>query len=209
MGWICEECGYENEFRELTQITKCDCCGEPASDQIKRNAMALINAKRREEERRLKAIEEERIAKHKQNRFEKMKKAVISVSKFIKEAVTVAVLFSVCMIAVWGTVTISSSNDVIEQFYNNIKISSSSHFETIIENNTAEIGSQLKDKYHISTKNICIIGDDTIVYSNNVCENASLIVGSDSNNTSKTQFGSNVTSIYKSILRRLRTFIHM
>ena len=32
MNWVCESCGYENEYNDESQPTECLCCGEPASE---------------------------------------------------------------------------------------------------------------------------------------------------------------------------------
>ena len=205
MGWICEECGYENEFSELAQITTCDCCGEPASENVKTKAWEKLNSKRLEEERRLKAIEEERLAKVAQARFERHQKAIISFSRSVKKAVTAIVLVSVNMIAIWAAVTINSSNDSITNFYDNIKHSSLSYYSDNVKENTSITGSQIDSNYQKDTENIRIIGDTTISRSNNASDNMPLVVVGDT----KHRFDFNVASLCESVLRRLIAFMHL
>ena len=30
MNWLCDSCGYENEYKKGSKITECICCGDPA-----------------------------------------------------------------------------------------------------------------------------------------------------------------------------------
>ncbi len=101
MSWLCEVCGYENEYSEEVKVTVCNCCGEEASESILKQAQKELDDVRREEEQR---IHLEEIAKKRE-----LKESIISnivqglkkVGKAIPVAMLATILFSVAWVAVF------------------------------------------------------------------------------------------------------------
>lgn len=52
MYWVCEECGWENEYSDAIKYTDCQCCGSPASQKNIADASKALNRFHQEEERR-------------------------------------------------------------------------------------------------------------------------------------------------------------
>ena len=59
--WICEECGYENEFSDEIKNNECQCCGTPASDKQLIEAQNQLVAYHREQERQALLKEQRKI----------------------------------------------------------------------------------------------------------------------------------------------------
>lgn len=53
MGWLCDVCGYENEFNEESHPAFCLCCGEPAPRNKIIEARRELKAYHRAEMRRI------------------------------------------------------------------------------------------------------------------------------------------------------------
>lgn len=100
MSWLCDICGYENEYSEEIKVTVCNCCGEEASESKLIQAQKELDDFRREEEQRIRL---EKIAK-KAERIEELSSNLISrikkVGKAIPVMMLVSILFSVGWIAV-------------------------------------------------------------------------------------------------------------
>lgn len=52
MYWVCEECGWENEYSDEVKYTECQCCGSPATEKNITEATKALNRFHQEEERR-------------------------------------------------------------------------------------------------------------------------------------------------------------
>lgn len=52
MYWVCEECGWENEYSDEVKYTDCQCCGSPATEKNITEATKALNRFHQEEERR-------------------------------------------------------------------------------------------------------------------------------------------------------------
>lgn len=52
MYWVCEECGWENEYSDAIKYTDCQCCGSPASQKNIADASKALNRFHQEEDRR-------------------------------------------------------------------------------------------------------------------------------------------------------------
>lgn len=71
MNWLCDSCGYENEFNEESQPTECLCCGESAPEwkilQLRQELEAYHREERQkarlEEQKRRRELRQQQIAR--------------------------------------------------------------------------------------------------------------------------------------------------
>ena len=78
MNWICESCGYENEYNDESQPTECQCCGELASEQQINQARRALERYHREQER------ERRLEQLRQEAIKQQKKIEDLIDTFVK-----------------------------------------------------------------------------------------------------------------------------
>ena len=81
MNWVCESCGYENEYNDESQPTECLCCGEPASEHQLNQAKQELEKYHKEQarQRRLEQLRQEAIKQQ-----EKIEHSIDAFAKGIK-----------------------------------------------------------------------------------------------------------------------------
>ena len=85
MNWICNSCGYENEYNDESQPTECLCCGEPATED-------QLNLAKRELENFHKELDDQkRLERLRQKAQKRQRKIEQSVHIFTKSARSLAV----------------------------------------------------------------------------------------------------------------------
>ena len=92
MNWICNSCGYENEYNDESQPTECLCCGEPATEDQLNLARCALEKYHKELEH------QKRLEKLRQKALKRQKKIERSVNSFIKSVKNLAVACIVFMI---------------------------------------------------------------------------------------------------------------
>ena len=91
MNWVCESCGYENEYNDESQPTECLCCGEPASEHQLNQAKQELEKYHKEQarQRRLEQLRQEAIKQQ-----EKIEHSIDAFAKGIK-GIAAAFMFDV------------------------------------------------------------------------------------------------------------------
>jgi len=144
MSWLCDLCGYENEFNDEDQPTSCNCCGEPASEET-------INAARREwqkyckeEKRQLRLNKRRRRKELLQRRLERGISGVICSFKAVSIASVVVFVLSLG----WVVVSMVSEKVVLselgEQLKSNVTELSCIEYPGIMKDNLSTM--DIKDK---------------------------------------------------------------
>ena len=106
MGWLCEVCGYENQFDDGVQSTECLCCGESASEKILFQARQELDAYHRAE--RAKAYVEE-VRRRRELRQQKIDH-IVKRTLFLAKATPITVVLTVVGAHVWVVLSLNSSD---------------------------------------------------------------------------------------------------
>lgn len=99
MNWVCESCGYENEYNDESQPTECLCCGEPASEHLLNQARRALEKyhKEQERQRRLEQLRQEAI-----KRQEKIEHSINAFIKGVREIATACIVVMILAVAITG-----------------------------------------------------------------------------------------------------------
>ena len=99
MNWVCDSCGYENEYNDESQPTECLCCGEPASEHLLNQARRALDKyhKEQERQRRLEQLRLEAI-----RRQEKIEHSIKTFIKGVRTLATACIVFMVLSVALAG-----------------------------------------------------------------------------------------------------------
>lgn len=99
MNWVCESCGYENEYNDESQPTECLCCGEPASEHLLNQARRALEKyhKEQERQRRLEQLRQEAI-----KRQEKIEHSINTFIKGVKGIATACIVVMILAVAITG-----------------------------------------------------------------------------------------------------------
>lgn len=99
MNWVCESCGYENEYNDESQPTECLCCGEPASEHLLNQARCELEKyhKEQERQRRLEQLRQEAI-----KRQEKIEHSLSTFVKGVRAIANACIAFMILAIAIAG-----------------------------------------------------------------------------------------------------------
>lgn len=99
MNWVCESCGYENEYNDESQPTECLCCGEPASEHLLNQARRDLEKyhKEQERQRRLEQLRQEAIRCQ-----EKIEHLMSIFIKGVKGIVTACIVAMILAVAITG-----------------------------------------------------------------------------------------------------------
>lgn len=99
MNWVCESCGYENEYNDESQPTECLCCGEPASEHLLNQARRALEKyhKEQERQRRLEQLRQEAI-----KRQEKIEHSINVFIKGVKGIETACIVVMILAVAITG-----------------------------------------------------------------------------------------------------------
>lgn len=106
MNWLCEICGYENQFDDNEQLTVCRCCGDPASEKVLFQARQELEAFRRAEKTKA-------IAETARKRKELWRQRIDSIAKgalYFAKAVPALMILSVIAAFVWVVYRFNSSD---------------------------------------------------------------------------------------------------
>ena len=105
MSWVCDECGYENEYSEDVQITTCLCCGEPASEFKIQKAYEDLIAFQKEVERKV------RIEKIRQKRLLRQKRIdrIYESSKVVVKGIAIATFVLIVFATIWVGISMYSN----------------------------------------------------------------------------------------------------
>lgn len=117
MNWVCESCGYENEYNDESQPTECLCCGEPASEHLLNQARRALEKYHKEQEcqRRLEQLRQEAI-----KRQEKIERSIKTFIKGVRTLATACIVFMVLSVAFAGF-NIYKGNVSLKYIGNNVK----------------------------------------------------------------------------------------
>lgn len=118
MNWVCESCGYENEYNDESQPTECQCCLSPASEKQLIHARRELEKYHKELERQRK-LEQLRVeAIRRQEKIERSVKVFINSMKGIAAACIVLMCLAIAIIGFnvyKGNVSLKQVNDNIKR----------------------------------------------------------------------------------------------
>lgn len=97
MSWLCDVCGYENEFNDESQTTTCLCCGEPASESKIIKARSELETYHREEEKKARI---ERLKRKQELRQQRIDRIVAWITRTVR-AIPVVVIVITIISFVW------------------------------------------------------------------------------------------------------------
>ena len=97
MSWLCDVCGYENEYSEEVKTTTCLCCGEPASERKIQQANKDLIAFQKEVERKARAEKLRQKQLLRQQRIDR----IFESSKFVAKCMSVATIVLIVFSTVW------------------------------------------------------------------------------------------------------------
>lgn len=112
MSWLCDACGYENEFNDETQPTACLCCGEAAPKNKIAKARQELNAYHREEVRKAYIEKQKRMQELWQKKMGGIAKGTIRMTKALSFTMTVIIVISL----IGSGVSLYSQNAAMEVF---------------------------------------------------------------------------------------------
>lgn len=95
MNWVCDSCGYENEYNDESQPTECLCCGEPVSEYQLNQARRELEEYHKEQERQRKLEQLRQEAIKRQERIEHSIKSFIKSVKFVAAACIAVMILSI------------------------------------------------------------------------------------------------------------------
>ena len=140
MSWLCDVCGYENEFNDESQPTTCLCCGEPAPENKIINARRELDAYHREEERKAR-IEE--LRRKQELHQQKVDRIIARTTRAVK-AIPVVAAVMVLIAFVWIGISFRSEGMTLSawnaQMRSNIDAISLTGFSEKLRDNLADIG---------------------------------------------------------------------
>lgn len=140
VNWICDACGYENEFNEESRITICLCCGEPAPESKIIKAQKELDARRQEEERKAHLERRKRIQEQRQQIIDRV---IIGITRVVG-AISVTAAVMVIVSFVWIAVSFHSEDVTLSvwniQMHSNINGLFLKEYPDQLKNNLAVIG---------------------------------------------------------------------
>lgn len=105
MSWLCDVCGYENEYSEDVKTTTCLCCGEPASERKIQQAYKDLVALQKEAERRARA---EKLRQQQQLRQQRINR-IFENSKSVIKGISIATIVLIVLSTVWLGISMHSN----------------------------------------------------------------------------------------------------
>lgn len=117
MNWVCESCGYENEYNDESQPTECLCCGEPASEHQLNQARCELEKyhKEQERQRRLEQLRQEAIKQQ-----EKIEHSFQTFVKSVRAVATACIAVIIVSVAIVGF-NVYKGNVSLKYITDNIK----------------------------------------------------------------------------------------
>lgn len=152
MNWVCESCGYENEYNDESQPTECLCCGEPASEHQLNQAKQELEKYHKEQarQRRLEQLRQEAIKQQ-----EKIEHSIDAFAKGIKGIAAACIVAMILAVAIAG-LNVCQGNITLKYIGTNIKNISVVDNVTDVTENVSE---------HLR--------ENTLEYKNNIVRNVS------------------------------------
>lgn len=152
MNWVCESCGYENEYNDESQPTECLCCGEPASEHQLNQAKQELEKYHKEQarQRRLEQLRQEAIKQQ-----EKIEHSIDAFVKGIKGIAAACIVAMILAVAIAG-LNVCQGNITLKYIGTNIKNISVVDNMTDVTDNVSE---------HLR--------ENTLEYKNNIVRNVS------------------------------------
>lgn len=136
MSWICDSCGYENDYNNDTKPTECACCGEPASQIKIMQATQELDNSHWEQERHAKLEYMRQLALKHQERIQLI---LSKLSQMVKYGVRSCVVFLVFSIVLLGYSCFKGENSTDNIVKNVGDIISIKGLNTVVENMETEI----------------------------------------------------------------------
>lgn len=151
-NWVCESCGYENEYNDESQPTECLCCGEPASEHQLNQAKQELEKYHKEQarQRRLEQLRQEAIKQQ-----EKIEHSIDAFVKGIKGIAAACIVAMILAVAIAG-LNVCQGNITLKYIGTNIKNISVVDNMTDVTDNVSE---------HLR--------ENTLEYKNNIVRNVS------------------------------------
>lgn len=198
MSWLCDVCGYENEYSDETKNTSCQCCGEPAPEVKILKAQQELDEYHYELKR--KAILE--ALKRKQEFAQQRINQVVTAIIHLIKAISIPAKVLVCVAFVWVAISMYANNMTFpiweKQMNTNVKAVAVLKKPRIFEENLNSIdiakkttiaiqnkkylaGNQIAKLSFVYTKIFTRMGnkkqDSLFLNFNNKTENVQLIIG--------------------------------
>ena len=98
MSWLCNFCGYENEYSDEEKLTTCMCCGEPATEEQLAQAQRDLDRYHEEQIRLAKYEEQQRRLQERREKREKAFSLMLRLIKNIRYGVLVCLLAAVVLV---------------------------------------------------------------------------------------------------------------
>lgn len=140
MSWLCDVCGYENEFNDESQPTTCLCCGEPAPESKIINARRELDAYHREEERKARL---EELRRKQELRQQSVDRIVTRITRAVR-AIPVAAVAMVIVAFVWVGISFHSEGMTMSawntKMHSNINAISLTGYSDNLKSNLADLG---------------------------------------------------------------------
>lgn len=192
MSWLCDVCGYENEYTDESKNIICLCCGEPAPEIKIRKVQQELDEYHREEEKKNRLEElrhKQRVLQHK---MDCIKIGIMYVIQIMSVATTAFIIIAFVWIGLSlysNKMTLSVWNDQINsniklitlpQYSKMIKVNLTridvgDRIITMIESGGKLIGIQLIEHYKAASESIAAMGKISL---DNTYENFSKLIKS-------------------------------
>lgn len=98
MSWLCNYCGYENEYSDEEKLTTCMCCGEPATVEQLVQAQRDLDQYHEEQIRLAKYEEQQRRLREKREKRDKAFSLLLRMINGIKYGVLACLLTAVVLV---------------------------------------------------------------------------------------------------------------
>lgn len=144
MSWLCDICGYENEFNDESQPTICLCCGESAPDSKIIKVRKELDAYHQEQERKARL---EELRRKQELRQQKINRIVACITRVVN-AIPVTAVAIIIISLVWIGISFHSEGMTLSawniQMYSNIDSIPLKGCLDKLKNNMVDIGSSEK-----------------------------------------------------------------
>lgn len=148
MSWICDSCGYENEYNDNTKPTECACCGELASQMKIIQAIQELDNLHREQERQAKLEHMRQLAIRYQKRIQLIINKLSHMVKYGARSCGVCLILSVGLLGYSCFKGEISIDNIVKNTGNIVLIN---RLNIMVENTESEITSDIN-----YLKSICL-----------------------------------------------------
>lgn len=140
MSWLCDICGYENEFSDEVQITTCLCCGESASEDKIVAARRDLEASHREAERKAQLEKLRQRKALRRERLECIATLVIRITKILPATTAALIMLSLVLTGISAHLENDTLTSWSRQMQSNSLWLQFEEYPSIFHTNIAEIG---------------------------------------------------------------------